>query len=139
MNPEKIVEQKVYGTCFELKISIEIYDSKGTYSEKKKSYTSNQGMNNGTPDMIGCDQLGRFVAIELKAPGKENVCSLDQYNFLKRKIESNGFAVVVSCEKKLKEYYETWSNLNPSEGREYLLSLLPKKVLFNKKIIHLRL
>lgn len=128
ITPEKLVEKKVLLMCLELNLSVEIYDSKGQYSEAQEVYTSNLGMQNGTPDLMGCDRYGHFVAIELKAPLKENLCTLDQRNFLKRKIESNGFGVVVSCEQKLKQIYLTWLSLSLPERRSFLLDLLPKKV-----------
>lgn len=139
ITPEKLVEKKILMVCLELRISVEIYDSKGQYSEAKEAYTSNLGMQNGTPDLMGCDQYGHFVAIELKAPNKSGLCTLDQHNFLKRKIESNGFGAVVSCEQKLKQIYLTWLSLSLPERRSFLLDLLPKKVFVkigkNKKII----
>lgn len=128
LTPEKSVENAVFGMCLELKIDVQIYDSKGQYSAKAKAYTSNLGMSNGTPDLIGCDQYGHFVAIELKAHGKGHLCSLDQYNFLRKKILSNGFAAVISCEQKLKSIYLTWLSLSVPERREFLASHLPKKV-----------
>lgn len=49
----------------------------------------------GTPDILACYK-GRFIAVEVKAPGKEyNVSELQAYNL--RKInESGGYAIATS-------------------------------------------
>ena len=49
----------------------------------------------GIPDILGCHQ-GRFVALEVKVPGKEHETSTRQDWTMKRIQEAGGVATVVS-------------------------------------------
>lgn len=139
IKPEKYVEHKILAMCFQLGWSVEVFDSKATYSVASGGYKRNQGLVVGCPDLIGCDDKGHFVALELKADGKATVCSFEQHQFLKRKIEHGAFGIVTSCPEFLKSTYQTWLGLSPSERKSYLIGLLPTKVQIqngkSKKII----
>lgn len=128
LKPEKVVQNLVYPKSFQLGMSLDLCDSKGVYSEKQGRYSSSTALKNGFPDLTGCDKFGHYVAIELKAFGERNLCSLDQWNFLKRKIEHNSFCLVCDCSNYLETVYNHWLSLDPSARRDYLKSLLPKKV-----------
>lgn len=133
---EKVVEGEVLAWCFNNSIDVNIFDSKATYSQAKKAYSKNTGMPEGCSDILGCDFDGKFFAVELKAPKKENCCRMSQYNFLKRKILKGGFCLVCSDASYLNEVFYKWKALKKEDGILYLLSLLPKKVIVNNKIIH---
>ena len=133
MKPEKKVELDVYQWCFRHRWSVEIYDSKATYSERAQTYKKNRGLSSGTPDVIGNDDQGRAVYIELKASG--GYCSLEQVQFLRRKIDSGAFACVVRSSLELEETYSEW--IQSLDKRTYLLSKLPKKAKVNGKLLSL--
>lgn len=139
--PEKIVENNVIWWLQRNGFSVDVYDSKATFSVASQRYKKSKNMKIGTPDLLGVSPEGFFVAIELKAPGKEEVCSFLQRQFLVDKIERNGFGLVVSDISFLQETWLTWLNLRKSskddEAKKLLKSLLPKKVLLNKRIVNI--
>lgn len=135
IKPEKLVEQQIRAWCFSKGIWVEIYDSKGTFSEPQGRYTKNQGMRNGVPDLLGLNSFGIMVAIELKSPGKEKVARLEQLQFLLRVIEKNGFGCVVSSPIVLDQLYSQWLSLDMDSRQKLLKESLPKKALIGKKIM----
>ena len=141
INPEKKVEKEIQAWLFQNNFECEVYDSKGSYSEKLGRYTKHHGMKSGTPDLVGISPFGHFVAIELKAPGKESVCRMAQRQFLERKILKGGFCLVCSDVSYLANTWQTWIKLKKedkdTEGVGYLMSLLPRKVLIEGKTISL--
>lgn len=50
----------------------------------------------GISDLIGITPEGRFLAIEVKAPGKEKTATLEQLDFISNIIERGGVGVVAS-------------------------------------------
>ena len=78
------------------------------YLEAKGYYTVKSIVSNkkGVPDILACSPEGRFVAIEVKAPGKLNtVSALQDYNL--QQINSNqGLAIVADSLKKFKNFYD---------------------------------
>ena len=134
MTPEKKVEQQIMSWCFVKKWSIDVFDSKATFSVASGSYKRSKSMRVGTPDILGCDDKGHAVFIELKAPKKEDVCRIEQREFLLRKIKAGAFACVVSSSTQLNELYSEWSK---NKSKEYLENMLPKKVMVRGKVINL--
>ena len=141
IKPEKEVEQKIKAWLSQNGFEFAVYDSKGTYSQSAGRYTKSQSMKSGTPDLLGISPLGHFVAIELKAPGKEDACRLAQYQFLERYIQKNGFCLVTSSVEFLETSYSNWLKLKldkrDKEAVGLLLSLLPKKVIVGTKVLSL--
>ena len=139
---EKFVESQVLAWAFKNRWSIDVYDSKGTFSEARGRYSRNTGMKTGTADLMGVSSEGYFVALELKAPGKEGVCRLEQHSFLTRKIESNGFALVLSSVSFLEETWTAWLKLRNegrrAEAQRMLSDLLPKKVIVSGRTLTLQ-
>ena len=77
---EQIVQKKI----------IKYLESKGAYVVKVVSASKK-----GVPDIIACYK-GKFIAIEVKAPGKErNVTELQKYNLEKIR-EAGGISLVAS-------------------------------------------
>lgn len=134
MTPEKKVEQQIISWCFVKKWSVDVFESKATFSAASGSYKRSKSMRVGTPDILGCDDKGHAVFIELKAPKKEDVCRIEQREFLLRKIKAGAFACVVSSATQLNELYSEWSS---NKSKEFLESKLPKKVLVRGKVINL--
>lgn len=139
IDPEKIVEMEILAWCFCNGFAMDVYDSEVVVFNGKKM--RNPGVKVGTPDLIGTSGEGYSVFLELKAPGKEKVCSIEQHSFLLRKLEKNAFGLVVSCSNVLQATWSNWLNLRKEgkekEAREYLITLLPKKVLVNGRVIEL--
>lgn len=131
VKPEKRVEQAVLFWCHQQGWSVDVFDSKATYSQYSKSYRKNRSVVEGFPDICGSDRQGFCVYVELKAPGLEDKCRQEQYMFLTRKIEANCFVIVTSSVEHLKETYRTWLDLRSDavKAREYLRSQLPKSFL----------
>ncbi len=139
MTPEKQVEQSVRFWLMKNNFSVEVFDAKATFSKAHNMYKKSQSMKEGVSDLVGVSPQGYFVAVELKAPKKEKVCRLKQYHYLRAKIASNGFGLVVSDVSFLSETWKSWLNLRlenkEKEARDFLLSLLPKKVQVGKRIV----
>lgn len=134
IKPEKLVEQQVRGWCLKQNISVHVFDSKATWSPSAKTFKRTTAMRVGVSDLIGLDSSGLFVAIELKAPGKEKVCRLEQKQFLEDVINHNGFGCVVSSVEQLESLYLEFKS---KKNKTLLLNALPKKVLVNGKVMTL--
>lgn len=133
---ERFIQFEVLAWALQNRWSLDVYDSKGTFSKARGRYAQNTGMKIGTPDLIGCDAHGRAVFLELKKHGHRSKCRLEQRQFLERKIDSNAFALVVDDVQYLQKVYLHFVSLSDlKERRDYLKSLLPKKVLINNKIV----
>lgn len=139
MTPEKQVEEQIMTWLKQNAFSMDIFDSKATWSPGAKTFRKNRSLVEGCADLLGVSPEGYFVAIELKAPKKETICRVEQRRFLERKILSNGFGIVVSSVDALSESWSAWLNLRKEnkliEAQKYLLDKLPKKVLVNKKVL----
>lgn len=137
IKPEKLVVNSILCWAHQNKIWLEVYDSKGTYSESAKRYTKNLGMKSGTPDVLGVNRDGIMIAIEVKAPGKEKVARLGQLQFLLRLIDNNGFGCVSSSVDHLSNLYLKWISLSKVDDKKtLLLNDLPKKALINGRVVN---
>lgn len=137
--PEKQVEKEVMAWLKGNAFSMDIFDSKATWSPGAKTFRKNRSLVEGCADLLGVSPEGYFVAIELKAPKKEGSCRIEQRRFLERKILSNGFGIVLSSVDALSESWFSWLALRKenklSEAQKYLLNKLPKKVLVNGRVL----
>lgn len=142
LESEKAVEQEIMAWAFQNRWSLDVYDSKGSYSETRGQYARNTGIKTGHPDLAGSDNLGRAVYLELKKAGQASKCRLEQHQFLSRKIESNCFAMVVDSVQVLETTYHTWLKLRnegkEKEARDYLRGLLPTKVLVQGRTLEIQ-
>ena len=135
LKPEKIVEGDVLAfidafTTF----SVQVFDSKATYSENDKRYKKSKSVPEHFPDLAGnCTNSGRAVYIELKAKGKLSTTSPGQHRFLSQKIDDGCFACVVDSAERLKEIYFEW--LGSNKSKQALGRHLP--ALGNKKKVTL--
>lgn len=121
--PEKEVERHVLEWLRVNNFDVNIVESKAVFNPKIGRYLSSMSTP-GMSDVIGNDRNGKAVYIELKAKGKINTLRENQFEFLKRKILTNCFAVVIDDVEKLSKYYNHWISLSIQAGREYLLELL---------------
>jgi hypothetical protein len=120
--PEKLVEKDCLDWALKNQIFLHVVESKAVFSQGAGRYLSGQAQS-GFPDIVGNNNDGQVLWIELKAIDRRCTLSPLQYIFLKTKIEQNCFAVVVDSADRLHEYYYTWkSSKNPIS---YLSSLLP--------------
>lgn len=129
MTPEKLVETEVLAWCLSKNIIVDVFDSKATWSPSAKRFKKNRGIKVGTLDLLGLNNDGIKVAIELKAPGKEKKASLEQLLYCVKVINHNGFACVVSSAAQLENIYCIWFKLEKEERRLYLKKMLPKKAM----------
>lgn len=135
---EKFVESQVLAWAFENHWSLDVVDSKAVRGAEGR-FVRNSGVKVGTSDLLGCTDFGLAVYIELKRPGHMDVCRLEQRQFLERKIDSNAFALVTDSVQHLQTVYLHFSSLSDLKSkRDYLKSLLPKKVLIQKRILTLQ-
>ncbi len=131
-SPEKLVEEKIRGWCLQNQIWVEVFDSKGSFSKSANRFVKNPGIVKGCPDLVGLNNIGLFVAIELKALNHDKVCRLEQRQYLVRVIEQGGFGIVTASVDHIDQLYKKWIE---TRSKELLLNELPKKVLINKKIV----
>jgi hypothetical protein len=132
IKPEKELEQEVRAWCFQNNIWVNVFDSKAKYTER--GVYKAQGLPVGTLDLIGLNSYGKFVGIELKAPNKPAIPSLEQRNFAVEIINKNGFAAVVNDLNKLINVYTTWLRINDDENRrKYLIQMIGTKAYVKTK------
>lgn len=132
--PEKEVEKACLVWMREQGWSVQIYESKATYSEAAGRFIS-QNMKAGTADCMGNMASGIGVAVEFKAPTKLSTFSAPanhrQQEFMKEKIYSGCFAVVTDSVHRLYTIYLNWVDLRGmgliEESKHYLLEMLPKR------------
>lgn len=134
---EKFVESQVLAWAFQRGWSLDVVDSKAIRGAQDR-FVRNSGVKVGTSDLVGCTDSGLAVYLELKRPGKRDLCRLEQRQFLERKIDSNAFALVVDDLEYLQTVYLHFVSLDLKERRDYLKSLLPKKVLVNGRVLTLQ-
>lgn len=120
--PEKEVEKQVLAWAKNHQLFLHVVESKAVFSQAAGGYLRGQ-TEPGFLDLVGNDSSGRALFVELKALGRRSNLSELQYEFLKKKIEQNSFAVVVDSSEKLHEFYYTWLKSKNPQG--YLLSILP--------------
>lgn len=141
ITPEKRVEGEIKSWLFLNGFHVDVYDSKGSFSQAAGRFVRNRSMKTGTPDLLGLSSQGYFVALELKANGKEKVCRIEQRHFLENIIQKNGFGLVVSSVSYLSEIWSQWISFRESgkleNARNLLLKNLPSKVIADGKILQL--
>lgn len=71
-----------------------VIKSDGRKLPNGKWIPSKQGR--GISDLIGVTPQGRFIAVEVKAPGKEKTATPEQLDFLEQVRSRGGFALVAS-------------------------------------------
>jgi hypothetical protein len=127
-NPEEIILQEI---LFKLKVkgfSLNRFESKAKrILTKNGPVWTGSGMKYGVSDILGIDNMGFFVAIEVKARGKVVKSCLrdEQRSFLTEKIQHGGFCIVSDNADKLLEHYYYWKFLEFQNKIKYLLDLLP--------------
>lgn len=127
--PEKDVEAEVMTWLSANQFDCHVVESKAVYSYSAGRYLHGQ-TNPGFSDIVGNDANGMAVFIELKAKGRRSTLRQKQKAFLKKKIASNCFAVVVDSAELLATTYKEWSKLradSPKTSQFYLFDQLPKK------------
>jgi len=126
--PEKETEKECLKWLRHNNFNVSVVESKAVYSVLAGEYTSGQ-TEKGFSDLVGNDAFGRACYIELKAKGRRANLSPAQYVFLKTRVESNCFAVVVDSSYFLKDIYTEWSKLMDRKqfrlAQRTLLSALP--------------
>lgn len=130
-SPEKDLEKdEIVPWLIRHKICHNVIDSKAVYSQARGHYKRNV-IDPGYPDIQGNNDVGDVVYIELKAPKKRSNLSIEQHDFLTKKIHQNCFAVSVDSVEILESMYYTWIELRLENkydaARDYLLQCLPRK------------
>lgn len=127
-SPEKLVERQIIDHLTNLGFFMFNAEAKAirTISNTGNVFYRNSGVMPGVSDLLGINPSGKFVAIELKAPGRRSTVSIKQIIFLERIILKGGFAAVIDSVEIFDLTYNTWAKLLPIDRPEYLLSLLPE-------------
>lgn len=120
--PEKETVKLILKACDSMGFSCHVVESKAVYSQAAGRYLNSQA-NPGFPDIVGCDQLGRALWIEVKAPGRRSTLKEHQRQFLISKIDLNCFAVCVDGPDQLLKFYREW--IQAETKKAYLLKVLP--------------
>lgn len=105
--------------------SCNVVEAKAVFNQAAGRYISSQAIP-GMSDIIGNDQNGVGVYIELKAKGRLSTVSYKQINFLKEKISTNCFAVCVDSADMLDKMYRHWLKLKKEERFKYLMETLER-------------
>lgn len=121
-DPEKKFAHELLKHLRTIGFNIDVVDS-STFNKQAGYHTQNV-TTAGFSDLVGCDNEGRAIYIEVKAPGKRNTLRPAQRVFLTAKINSNAFAIV--CDS-LASFDQQWSQyLMIVDRKKYLLDQLPK-------------
>lgn len=136
LKPEKRVEQEVMLWARKSGFDLSVVDSKAQYSPRLKMYLRrNRATNESVPDLVG-NNGSLAVFIELKAKGKRNNVSFEQWLFLRRKIEAGCFACVADSSKYLEDLWYKYNILligvNDSR-KKLLLQELPMPIEERKR------
>lgn len=133
-HPEKQVQDLCLMWMREKGWDVNIYESKATFDPRSQRYIS-QSIKAGNADCMGNTADGTPVIVEFKAPGRLSTFAQDknyrQQEFLRRKIDTNCFAVVVDSPERLAQLWESFTELRSAspglEVRAFLHKSLPKK------------
>lgn len=96
-SPEAAVGKQVDAFLESLGCYVRTIKSDGTKDEKMRGGWRKSAQGSGISDRIGITRFGRFVAVELKAPGKKRMLTLSQFRFLLRIVERGGIGCVADC------------------------------------------
>lgn len=124
--PEKELESKLLPVLKMHGIFASVVESKAVYSAGAGRYLSGQAAS-GFPDIVGCNNQGAFLAIELKAPGRRSTVRPSQRQFLLNVIAHNGFAVVTDSVDHFVQLYSRWILIDSALKKSILLNDLPKE------------
>ena len=127
--PEKLVEAELVKWYEIKKWSMEVVDSKATFSVSRGMYKST--LISGFSDSVGCDSNGHSAYVEFKAFGHHKAIhhkkNAHQKEFLLNKIDHGAFAVCIDSSLLLETYYNTWATIRASsvqDAQSYLRGLL---------------
>jgi hypothetical protein len=123
-SPEKDVEREVMAWLIAHSFSCNVVESKAVFSTAANRYVRGQAVQ-GFSDIVGCDNAGRAVFIELKAAGRRNTLRPAQFVFLEEKIKHGAFAVCTDSVDFLSMAYDHWIKVSDENKKTFLLSLLP--------------
>lgn len=128
LKPEKQVEKEVLAWCKLNGFDMSVVESKAAFSPAAGKFLKRSRMTSESmPDLVG--NYGSIAAfIELKAPGRRKNLSLEQWMFLKRKIEDGCFACVTDSVLHLSDLIKRVYRIDrPLEvmDKEFLLKDLP--------------
>jgi len=123
--PEKTVELLVRAKLKELGYFMTVIESKAVWSKSAGMYLHSKAAA-GFSDLVGVSPMGRFVAIELKAPGKRSTVSKIQRDFLANVIKSFGVGLVVDSVENLTSQLDKINALTDAYDQQVLmLKFLP--------------
>lgn len=127
-HPERDLQREIikWLNSEEMGWSVDNIESRAQFSPSQGRYIIAH-QTPGLPDLMGNDQDGRAVFIELKAPGRRNTLRANQRQFLIRKIKTNCFAICADSQDYIFRMYKLW--LRTSEGANLLLRELPPERL----------
>lgn len=108
--------------------SCNVVEAKAVFNQRAGRYISSQAIP-GMSDIVGNDKHGTAVYIELKSKGSRSKASDKQLAFLKEKILTNCFGVVVDSVDLLKELYCNWKLIEDNEDKKlFLINNLPRSL-----------
>lgn len=124
--PEKLVQNECLHWLRLQGFDVYVVESKATFSQASQSYRSSSAMP-GFSDIVGCDNHGVFLAIELKAKGRLSTLKEHQRKFLMEKISRGGFGACVDSVESLKTIYQKWNCITGEVAKQFLIDSLPKQ------------
>lgn len=124
--PEKELEKQIMPYLKQAGIFCWVVDSSAVYSKSAGRYLYSQS-DVGTPDLLGVNSQGQFVAVELKAPGRRSSLKEHQRQFLIRIIEHHGFAMCCDSVQSFLDLYASWLAAPVNNRQAILLNSLPRR------------
>ena len=124
-SPERDLQQEVLRWMNNNGFHVHNINSSASYSLAAGRYISQSHAAPGLPDIIGNDNKGHAVYIELKAKGKRSTLKPHQRQFLVNKIKTMCFAICADSIQMINDHYDQWLWTLEDECESFLLSLLP--------------
>lgn len=124
--PELELQAKMISRLEKIGFFVFSVESKSVWSQSAGRYLNSQTVL-GCSDILGIDQNGSFVAVEVKAPGRRSTLRAAQRIFLDKIISRNGFAVCSDSLEHLEKTYQAWLNLDSHSQKDLLKKDLPKE------------
>ena len=124
--PEKITEAQVLAWAKSNSIHLHVIDSSNWNG--RTGAGGQQKAETGFPDLVGNNDSGLCLFVELKALGRCHNLSPAQKRFLEKKIDQNCFAAVADSSQRLQRVWQGFCDLKSPELRQqFLRDQLPQK------------
>lgn len=124
--PEKEVQKQIHAWLLQQNFFAFRVEAKAVFSQAAGRYLQGQTVTGCADELAVCPN-GRFVAVEVKAPGKRSTLRPDQRTFLLNVIARNGFACVSDSVSHVSNLWTKYNSSQDALKKSVLLNDLPKE------------